>query len=186
MDIFGIFLKEGFIHILDINAYDHMLYLLVLCVAFSLSDWKKILWLATAFTIGHSVTLSLAVYNIILIPRDVIEMLIPITIIVAGLFNIFKKSQSSNATYILALSIGLIHGLGFSNQLKAISSQEDLLVTLLSFNIGVELGQVVIVLVFLAITYTVTRWIGLDHIHWRKVISAFAILVASYLLYSML
>ncbi len=183
--MFGIFLKEGFIHILDINAYDHMLYLLVLCVAFSINDWKKILWLATAFTIGHSITLSLAVYNIILIPRDVIEMLIPMTIIVAGLFNIFKKSTASNITYLLALLIGLIHGLGFSNQLKAISSQDDLLVTLLSFNIGVELGQIVIVGVFMVITYLATRVLGVQDSLWRKIISAFAILVASYMLYGM-
>ena len=148
-DVF-IFAHLGFRHIIDLNGSDHMLFILALVIRYLGSDWKKILILVTAFTIGHSITLALSTLNWIYFPMPLIELLIPLTILLTGISNFMVKdfsfSSKYHIIYYLALFFGLIHGLGFSNYLKSLlGKEESILLPLFSFNIGLELGQLLIV-----------------------------------------
>jgi hydrogenase/urease accessory protein HupE len=155
MGAFVLFFKQGLSHILDIDGIDHLLFILAITVSFSLSQWRKLALLITAFTIGHSITLVLSVYDIFTLPRDIIEQLIPITIIVTCINNFIKVYKPTQINYQLlyttVLIFGCIHGLAFSNFLKmAFFEDDNLLASLVGFNIGIELGQLIIVGVFLA------------------------------------
>jgi len=155
MQTFVLFFKQGLSHILDLGGIDHLLFILAITVFFSLSQWRKLALLITAFTIGHSITLVLSVYDIFTLPRDIIEQLIPITIIVTCINNFIKVYKPIQINYQLlyttVLIFGCIHGLAFSNFLKMAFFEEDnLLASLVGFNIGIELGQLIIVGVFLA------------------------------------
>lgn len=155
MQAFVLFFKQGLSHILDIDGIDHLLFILAITVFFSLSQWRKLALLITAFTIGHSITLVLSVYDIFTLPRDIIEQLIPITIIVTCINNFIKVYKPTQINYQLlyttVLIFGCIHGLAFSNFLKmAFFEDDNLLASLVGFNIGIELGQLIIVGVFLA------------------------------------
>jgi hypothetical protein len=137
---------------------DHILFVLALTLRYVWSDWKKILVLVTSFTIGHSLTLALSTLSLIDISVNWIEFLIPVTILITALSNFWVKdfefTQRYSAHYGLALFFGLIHGLGFSNYLKSLLGKEaSLLGPLFSFNIGLEIGQILIVGVILAISY---------------------------------
>ena len=150
-----LFFKQGLSHILDLDGIDHLLFILAITVIFSLSQWRKLALLITAFTIGHSITLVLSVYDIFTLPRDIIEQLIPITIIVTCINNFIKVYKPTQINYQLLYTIvlifGCIHGLAFSNFLKmAFFEDDNLLASLVGFNIGIELGQLIIVGVFLA------------------------------------
>ncbi|NCT09821.1 MAG: HupE/UreJ family protein [Flavobacteriia bacterium] len=151
MDDFLLYLKMGLYHVLDLKAYDHVLFLIVLSVVFSFQQWKKILWLVTLFTIGHSVSLALSAYEIVKIKIELIEFLIPVTIFITGVTNIFNAKKISktkdNVNLIFALFFGLIHGLGFSNYFRGmIGREEDKFLPLIEFALGIELAQVIIVL----------------------------------------
>ena len=142
---------------LDFAAYDHILFLIVLTVVFNMNQWKKVVWLVTLFTLGHSITLALSAYGILILKMDLIEFLIPLTICVTGIINIFRaqKSQTGkeNTNLIFAPIFGLIHGLGFSNYFKMmIGKEEDKLFPLLEFALGIEASQIIIVLVILITT----------------------------------
>ena len=155
MQTFVLFFKQGLSHILDLDGIDHLLFILAITVFFSLSQWRKLALLITAFTIGHSITLVLSVYDIFTLPRDIIEQLIPITIIVTCINNFIKVYKPTQINYQLLYTIvlifGCIHGLAFSNFLKmAFFEDDNLLASLVGFNIGIELGQLIIVSVFLA------------------------------------
>jgi len=155
MHTFVLFFKQGLSHILDLDGIDHLLFILAITVFFSLSQWRKLALLITAFTIGHSITLVLSVYDIFTLPRDIIEQLIPITIIVTCINNFIKVYKPTQINYQLlyttVLIFGCIHGLAFSNFLKmAFFEDDNLLASLVGFNIGIELGQLIIVGVFLA------------------------------------
>ena len=155
MQTFVLFFKLGLSHILDLDGIDHLLFILAITVFFSLSQWRKLALLITAFTIGHSITLVLSVYDIFTLPRDIIEQLIPITIIVTCINNFIKVYKPTQINYQLlyttVLIFGCIHGLAFSNFLKmAFFEDDNLLASLVGFNIGIELGQLIIVGVFLA------------------------------------
>lgn len=143
----------GLSHILDIEGYDHMLFLLALGLPFLLKDWKKVLLLATAFTIGHSITLALAVYDVIKFPTNWVEFFIPVTIMIMGLLDLLKEKKSTQSIeFVITVLFGLIHGMGFSNFLRAtlMPGEENLLGwQLLFFNIGLEVGQIMVVLVIL-------------------------------------
>lgn len=150
-----LFFKQGLSHILDLDGIDHLLFILAITVFFSISQWRKLALLITAFTIGHSITLVLSVYDIFTLPRDIIEQLIPITIIVTCINNFIKVYKPTQINYQLLYTIvlifGCIHGLAFSNFLKmAFFEDDNLLASLVGFNIGIELGQLIIVGVFLA------------------------------------
>lgn len=161
MSDFQMYLGMGLRHITDITAYDHIIFILALCGVYKLNDWKKVLILVTAFTLGHSVTLILATLDIISFPKNLIEILIPITIIITALFNVInfdkRENSSSKVKYMLALGFGLIHGMGFSNYLKmALEKGENVFQPLLAFNVGVEIGQIGIVFIILALSYLMT------------------------------
>ena len=160
MSEFSLYFGLGRDHILDyINGYDHILFVLALCAIYLVRDWKKILILVTAFTIGHSITLALATLNIISVNSDFIEFLIPLTIFITSFSNLFRKEGSIDNSkvqinYVFALFFGLIHGLGFSNLLRSLLGKESNIVSpLLAFNLGLELGQIIVVILFLAISY---------------------------------
>ncbi|MES2827364.1 MAG: HupE/UreJ family protein [Bacteroidota bacterium] len=150
MQDFSLYFSLGWQHILDWNGYDHILFVMALCGVYALKDWKKILILVTAFTIGHSITLALSIFNILHLNTSLIEFLIPLTILITASGNIIRKrgaSKNIKPAYFLALSFGLIHGMGFSNYLKSLLGKStNIAVELLAFNLGLEVGQVIIVL----------------------------------------
>lgn len=142
MQDFLFYLNLGWEHIISLDALDHQLFVLVLVVVFSMKDWKKILWLITAFTIGHSVTLALSVLEIVRVPGSWVEFLIPLTIFITAADNILMKNRQQNLmkmNHYLAMFFGLIHGMGFANTARMTMAQEqDLLLPLLGFNIGLS------------------------------------------------
>jgi len=169
--MFPTYLQLGFEHITDLHGYDHMLFLLALCAAYKYSEWKKILVLVTAFTIGHSITLALSVLNIIPVNSGWIEFLIPITIVATAAKNLIaKQEKSAIATYFMALGFGLIHGMGFSNYLRSLLGDE-LLMPLFSFNIGIELGQLLAVAIIFFAQFILLSTICVKHKHWNVVVS---------------
>ncbi|MEO7309594.1 MAG: HupE/UreJ family protein [Chitinophagaceae bacterium] len=143
------YFQLGWKHIIDWNALDHILFVMVLTASYTIKDWRQVLLLATSFTIGHSVTLALSVSNILTVPLRVIEILIPVTIIVAAIFNLFQTKSVTNKggrLYVLALFFGLVHGLGFASGLKSLLGPGNKIVLpLLGFNVGLEAGQVVVI-----------------------------------------
>jgi hypothetical protein len=154
------YLKTGLQHILDPQGYDHILFVISLCAVYQRKDWKKVAWLVTAFTLGHSLTLALATLRIVSFRSEVIELLIPVTILITCFINFFHKPEETNATwkvwlrFLLACGFGLIHGLGFSNFLRSMLGKAgDLFLPLLAFNVGLEIGQLAIVLFVLATAY---------------------------------
>lgn len=168
------YFQLGFEHITDLNGYDHMLFLLALCAAYLYSDWKKILVLVTAFTVGHSITLALAVLKIIPINAAWVEFLIPVTIVLTAIKNVAVKSErSATITYLMALGFGLIHGMGFSNYLRSLLG-DDILLPLLLFNVGLEVGQLLIVSVIFLIQFALIKTISAKHIRWNWVVSLIA------------
>lgn len=185
----SLYLELGFEHLLDLDGYDHILYLVTLCAIYSIKDWKKVLYLATAFTIGHSITLALNAYDFVSIPSSWIETLIPVTIILTAVYNlIVANRQKSNAGvgYFLAIGFGLIHGMGISNFLKTMMSpDESLMAALLGFNIGVELAQIVVVVISLIVSYLLIDKLKLHQKYWMRFVSVASILVCLYLLFKM-
>lgn len=155
MSDFVFYFVEGWKHIISFDALDHQLFILALAVIYSFADWKKVLVLVTAFTIGHSLTLALSVLDIIRINSNLVEVLIPLTIVLTAAWNIFgaKGAKKINTNYFLALFFGLIHGLGFANSIRMmLASDQSIAMGLLGFNIGLEAGQVVMVLLILLFT----------------------------------
>lgn len=175
---FALYFGLGKDHILDTNGYDHILFVIALSAVYLLHDWKKVLILVTAFTIGHSITLALATLRIVAFPGEVIEFLIPLTIFITATANIFKRDHASSKTaiqlnYVFALFFGLIHGLGFSNYLRELLGQSQNIVTpLFAFNVGLELGQLIIVAIFLVIGFLLVQLVGVARRDWRVVISS--------------
>lgn len=159
--MFKTYLELGFTHILDLQGIDHILFLIVLTLPFSLKNWKKVVVLATAFTIGHSLTLALAALDIIGTNSQLIEILIAVSIFITALINLIKpihrEGDNMKSSYILALVFGLIHGLGFSNFFKSLFGDESIIVPLLSFNLGVECAQVLVVIVCLLVSWIVCQ-----------------------------
>ena len=169
MDEFWLWFSAGTEHILDWNGYDHILYVIALCVLFSVNQWKNLLILVTAFTIGHSLTLAISTFNIFTIKQNYIEVLISLTIILTCLINIryrylaasqqYQKNKNYWFNYALALVFGLIHGMGFSYLLKSMLGKENsIIIPLFSFNIGLEFGQLIIVFSMLLISVFLVRF----------------------------
>ncbi len=175
MSDFSIYFQLGWQHILDLNGYDHILFVLVLCCSYTLKDWRRILWLITAFTVGHSITLALAVFKIIRIDTSWIEFLIPITILITALYNLPKKRKQRNPyiLYVMTLCFGLIHGLGFSNYLQSLLGQEaNILLPLLSFNIGLEFGQLIIVFFVILLSELMLKIFAVSNRDWSFFLSS--------------
>jgi hypothetical protein len=179
MEEFQLYAKLGFDHITDLNGYDHILFIVALCAVYRPTEWRKLLILVTAFTLGHSLTLALAVLNIIQVPSELVEFLIPVTIVITALFNLRKpvKSQRSfgTLTYWLAAAFGLIHGMGFSNYLRSLLGKSSGIITqLLAFNVGLEIGQLIIVALLLTITFVVVEVAKVKHQLWSIWLSGLA------------
>ena len=150
MSDFGFFFKLGWEHIISKEALDHQLFILALAAIYLLKDWKQVLILVTAFTIGHSITLALSVFDIIRFSAKWVEFLIPCTIVFTATINLFQKSftpRSVRINYFLALFFGLIHGMGFANSIRfMLASDQSIGWGLFGFNVGLEVGQIVVVL----------------------------------------
>ncbi|CAA7197113.1 hypothetical protein CHRY9293_03168 [Chryseobacterium potabilaquae] len=164
MQDFKFYLHLGWEHIISLDALDHQLFILALIAIYSFNDWKKVLLLVTAFTLGHSITLALSILDIFRVPSDWIEFLIPLTIVITSLDNILMKNKKQSlirVNYYLALIFGLVHGMGFANTARVmISKSQSIAIPLLGFNIGLELGQIAIVfgiLILLFILLTVFK-----------------------------
>jgi hydrogenase/urease accessory protein HupE len=158
MNDFGLYFELGYQHIADLRGIDHILFVMALCLRYQFEDWRKILVLVTAFTIGHSITLAMSVFNLLDYPVKWIEFLIPVTIVVTAISNVFVKKfvykTRFPVIYFFALFFGLIHGLGFSNYLKSLlGTNTNIVSQLLAFNLGLELGQLLIVSCVLLISF---------------------------------
>lgn len=161
MDNFWFYLKMGLEHVLDFSAYDHILFLAVLTIPFTFKSWKKVVVLATIFTITHCISLGLSAYKILEVDVSIIEFLIPVTILLTAIFNLVhiksKEEQKSLLWHGIATAFfGLIHGFGFSNYFKMLMAEEtDIITPLLGFASGIELSQLLIVLSVLVLAFLV-------------------------------
>ncbi len=158
MQEFWMFFELGREHIADLSGYDHILFIAALCIGYLPKDWKKILILVTAFTVGHSITLALSALDAVTVSAEWIEFLIPVTIMITALINILRKDVERkqrvvSLEFLLASFFGLIHGLGFSNYLKSLLGKDTSIINqLLAFNIGLEIGQLLIVVAVLLLS----------------------------------
>src|SRR5678809_699296 len=180
MSDFGFYFKLGWEHIISIGALDHQLFILALAAIYLLKDWKQVLILVTAFTIGHSITLALSVFDIIRFSAKWVEFLIPCTIVFTAIINLFQKSftpRSVRINYFFALFFGLIHGMGFANSIRfMLAEDQNIGLPLLSFNVGVEVGQIVIVFIILLLSYLfISVFLALRRI-WVYLLSTVAII----------
>lgn len=180
MNDFIYYFKLGLFHVLDIRAYDHILFLIVLAVVYQFKQWKKVLWLVTLFTIGHSITLALSAYGILNVRADLVEFLIPLTIFITGLMNVLTAKKASvgkeNQNLFFALFFGLIHGLGFSNYFKMmIGKTSEKFLPLVEFALGVEAAQIIIVALILLVGSLVQSVFGVNRRDWILVASSIVI-----------
>ena len=177
MSLFELYFKLGLDHIADLKGYDHILFILTLCAVYSLKEWKRVLILITAFTFGHSLTLVLATLDLIRMDGELIEFLIPLTIFVTALANVLTRSQNVSVTlhylkYSAALFFGLIHGLGFSNYLRSLlGTEKGIVLPLFSFNVGIELGQILIVSIIMVLTKLLVDLLGFPKREWHVLLS---------------
>ncbi len=185
---FYFYIKQGLAHISDFSGFDHMLFIVVLCANYSTKEWKKILVLVTAFTMGHSITLLCTSLGYLPVNYDLVETLIPITIMLTCIFNLVFQKQNNTKNklvYVLALGFGLIHGMGFSNFFSSMfmGIDEGILLQLFAFNIGIEFGQIIIVIITLGIQFILLRYIPKITISiWMKMISVTGLTLSIYLL----
>ncbi|RZK58952.1 MAG: HupE/UreJ family protein [Hymenobacter sp.] len=198
MSVFTTYLQLGFWHIWSWQATDHLTFLLALCAPYALADWRRLVALVTSFTVGHSLTLALATLGLVEINRAVIEALIPGTIIVTALLDMGLAGRPMarparrpppvvwTLPNALALGFGLIHGLGFANVLRALGEKTQPVVKLLSFNLGVELGQLLVVSFILLLGFVVLRGFGAARRDWVLVTSGAALGVSVLLLVQLL
>jgi hypothetical protein len=182
------FFRLGVGHIADLRGYDHILFIVALTAGYALRDWRRLLWLVTAFTAGHSITLALATLNLVRVHAPTIELLIPVTIVVTAGYSLLarRRSEASGEAYAperhallygLAGCFGLIHGLGFSNFLRAIlGGEESILLPLFAFNVGLEIGQLAIVAVVLLAGTLACDVVGLARRRWATALSLVIVL----------
>ena len=181
LDDFWFNIKYGTSHVLDINAYDHVLFLIVLTLPYIFKDWKRVLLLATMFTLGHTLSLMLAAYGIVTIAANVIEFLIPVTILVMASFNVFKAGKGAQkeklgVLFFLTLFFGLIHGLGFAREFRLLVGKSDnKFATLLEFALGIELAQVIVVFLVLFLGYLIQTIFRFSKRDWVMVVSSIVI-----------
>ena len=182
MNDLAFYFKEGWHHIISLNALDHQLFIVALSAIYILKDWKKVLILVTAFTVGHSITLALSIYDIIRANENWVEFLIPITIIITATFNFFVKefnTKNLQVNYFFALFFGFIHGLGFANSIRfMLAGNQTIGFGLLGFNLGLEAGQIVCVTIILLSAYLVINIAGVKRKSWILALSTVTILWA--------
>lgn len=183
MQNFWFYIKIGLNHVLDFSAYDHILFLVALALPFTFKNWKKVVVLATVFTIAHCLSLALSTYDVLVINVELIEFLIPVTIMTTAILNFFYVNPSAEnkslLSHILATTFfGLIHGFGFSNYFKMlVADEDDKFLPLLGFATGIEISQVLIVLSVLMLAYIVLSLLKIKRIHFVVIGSILIILV---------
>lgn len=179
MQDFGFYFGLGWEHIISKDALDHQLFIAALAAIYILKDWKQVLILVTAFTIGHSLTLALSVYDLIRFETRWVEFLIPCTIVITALSNLFQKKftpRSIRINYFLALAFGLIHGMGFANSIRfMLAGDQNLGWGLFGFNVGLEAGQIVVVILLLLLTHLITTILKANRREWVIFVSAAAL-----------
>lgn len=182
MQDFLIYFNMGLTHVLDINAYDHILFLIALMIPYAFKDWTRVLLLVSLFTIGHTLALLLSVFGIVKIEPNIVEFLIPITILITAIFHLFtagKSGKKESITFVAIVTVcfGLIHGLGFSNYFNAImvGTRADKLIPLLEFALGIEAAQIIVVIAVLILAYLVQTGFRFSKRDWALVMSAFVI-----------
>lgn len=182
MSEFWLYFNIGLKHVLDIEGYDHVLFLIALTVPYAFKDWKRVLILVSLFTLGHTLALLFSVFEVVIIKASLVEFLIPITILITALFHLFtagKSGKKESITFVafVTLFFGIIHGLGFSNYFKSILPGEnvDKLVPLLEFALGIEVAQIIVVLIVLLLSYIVQTFFRFSKRDWTLVMSAFVI-----------
>ncbi|HEX8328663.1 MAG TPA: HupE/UreJ family protein [Hymenobacter sp.] len=191
MSVFQTYWQLGFLHICTPRAADHLTFLLALCAPYVLADWRRVLALVTSFTIGHSLTLALATLGVVSVNSTLIEALIPLTIMVTALANLRKANRVlkprapvlAAAPNLLALLFGLVHGLGFSNYLRSLlGANSRPVLELFAFNVGVEVGQVLVVGAILLLGLVLLRILGVERRDWLLTTSGAALGIATVLL----
>ena len=179
---FSFYFGLGWHHIISPDALDHILFIIAIAAIYILHDWKQVLILVTAFTIGHSITLALSVLDIIRLPGDWVEFLIPCTIVVTAATNLFQRDftkKSVRVNYYLAIFFGLIHGMGFANTLRFMLAKDQSLVGgLLGFNLGLEVGQIMVVMIFLLLGQLLIGLFKVNRRDWVIFLSASAFSLA--------
>ena len=181
------FFLTGWEHIVDVNAYDHLLFVTTLCAAYRLIQWRQILIIITAFTVGHSVTLILSSLELIPTNPTVVDILIPFTIMATAIANVARGGEESDASdtklkYGIALGFGLVHGLAFASNFKVIMFGENILLPLFLFNVGIEVGQIFIVILFMAALWVYSKFTNGDHFKWNLFVSGAGFGVATTIL----
>jgi hypothetical protein len=176
MQDLGFYFRLGWDHIISRDALDHQLFIAALAAIYLASDWKQVLVLVTAFTIGHSLTLALSVFDVIRFNNRWVEFLIPITIVVTAISNLFQKkftTKTIRINYFLALLFGLIHGMGFANSIRFIlADDQNLGWSLFGFNVGLEAGQIIVVAVLMLLSYLVVSVFKINRREWVIFLSA--------------
>ncbi|EDP72561.1 hypothetical protein FBALC1_15707 [Flavobacteriales bacterium ALC-1] len=173
--------KYGINHVLDINGYDHVLFLMVLAVPYVFKDWKRVLLLVSMFTLGHTLSLVLAAYGIVSVNGKLVEFLIPVTIIIAAIYNVFtasKRNKNSKVSllFFTTLFFGLVHGLGFAREFKMFAGQsENKIELLIEFALGIEIAQVIIVFVVLFLGFLCQTFFRFTRRDWVMVLSSIVI-----------
>jgi hypothetical protein len=182
MSEFWIYFEKGLRHILDPFAYDHILFLIALTVPYAFKDWKRLLLLVTIFTVGHTLALLLSVFGVIIIKGNLVDFLIPITILIVAFFNLFTAGKSSKQESIsiigfVTLFFGIIHGLGFASYFKTVlqGSPQSKLLPLSEFSLGIETSQIIVVLIVLILSYIVQNFFRFSKRDWTLVMSSFVI-----------
>jgi len=187
---FSVYLQLGFRHIADLAGYDHILFIAALSIPYAPSDWRRLGVLVTAFTVGHSVTLALATLRVVSVPSALVETLIPATILITASLALLEQRRAErsgrtlapSARYALAAGFGLVHGLGFSTYLRSLLGEEEsLALPLLAFNVGLELGQLLILAVVLAIGAVVVA-LRMPRRRWTQLLAGVTGAMASVLL----
>ncbi|HSN60659.1 MAG TPA: HupE/UreJ family protein [Ferruginibacter sp.] len=183
MNDFAFYFDLGWKHIISADALDHQLFILALTAIYLLENWKPVLILVTAFTIGHSLTLVLSVYDIIRVSSNWVEFLIPLTIVITAIVNFTRKDFSSKSlrlNYFLALAFGLIHGLGFANTIRfMLAKNQSLALPIFSFNVGLEAGQIIVVTLILLVSWLLVNKAGLPRKWWVWGLSAIALIISA-------
>lgn len=176
MQDFGFYFGPGWQHIISKDALDHQLFIAALAAIYLFRDWKQVLILVTAFTIGHSVTLALSVFDIIRVNSSLVEFLIPLTIVLTAVSNLFQKKftpKSIRINYFLALFFGLIHGLGFANYIRfTLADDQSIGWALFGFNVGLEVGQIVVVTGILLLSHFLVSVLKINRRDWVIFLSA--------------
>ncbi|HAL94710.1 MAG TPA: HupE / UreJ protein [Chitinophagaceae bacterium] len=182
MNAFSFYFPMGWEHIISVDALDHQLFIIALAALYTWSDWRKVLVLVTAFTIGHSVTLLLSVLDWIRLDSKWVEFLIPLTIMITAALNLFQHNQkqtTSISTYVLALFFGFIHGMGFANSIRFMLAQDQQIGWgLFGFNVGLEVGQMLVVVLLLCINHFVTFIAKLPAHKWNFIVSSLVLGIA--------